>query len=146
VNPISVTLADEANLGGLHPALPNTIRVFYAGGLATLVRGESAPDIDFPGAPDIATSFINGGTETPYTMAHEIGHVLTNKTVNLNTGHYVQPAAPAGNLLFTNQNLMRNGTSGAQGVNQSKRLWDAADVDGINEFTAMRGSHYTRPF
>src|SRR5262249_36343860 len=146
INPLSVTLADEATIGGAFPALPDTIRVFYAGDLATLNRGESAPEVDFAGAPDVATSFVSGLRETPYTTAHEVGHVLTDKTNASNGGHYVQPVAPAGNLLFTNQNLMRNSTSPAEGINRSKRLWDAADVDGVNEFTSIRGSHFTRAF
>jgi hypothetical protein len=148
INPLNVSLADEAIIGGAFPMNPgtNTIRVFYTGGLASGARGEAAPDIDFAGAPDQATAFIDGATRTPYTTAHEVGHVLTNKTNALNTGHYNPPLVPAGNRLHNNQNLMRNGTSAAEGVNQSKRLWDANDRDGINQFTASRASHYTRNF
>jgi hypothetical protein len=146
VIPVAVTLADEATIGGAFPAVGHTVRVFYTGGLTSGVRGEAAPDVDFAGAPDQGTAFVDGPGRTPYTAAHETGHMLTNKTNALNTGHYNAPSPADGNRFFNNQNLMRNGTSAAEGVNQSKRLWDVADVDGNNGFTASRGSPYTRPF
>ena len=153
VNPLAVRFQptnDETTIGAAFPGLPNTVRVFYTGGLPTQGnRGESWPDVDFAGQAQVGSSFINGATYGPYTVAHEVGHLLTNKTGAANTGHYVQPAAPAGNRLFTNQNLMRNGTSPAEGVNQSKRFWDAADTDGVNQFAQIRGvnqSRFIRPF
>src|SRR4029077_17884650 len=139
-NPLAVRFQptnDETKIRTAFPALPNTVRVFYPGGLPTQGnRGESWTDVDFAGQAQVGSSFVDGATYGPYTVAHEVGHLLTNKTgtVAAHTGHYVQPAAPAGNRLFTNQNLMRNGTSAAEGVNQSKRLWDAADADGVNQF------------
>jgi hypothetical protein len=68
--------------------------------------------------------------------------------VGQNTGHYVRPAAPANNRLHTNQNLMRNGTSAIEGVTESKRLWDAADADAVNQFQRILGrpSRYLRGF
>jgi hypothetical protein len=146
VTPGNMSDAEEQTLSAAHPALADTIRVFYAGGLATGNRGESAPDINFAGRPDVGTSFINGSTYGPYSVPHEVGHVLTNKPFAQSTGHFTAPAAPPGNRLRNDQNLMRNGTSTVTGVTESKRLWDAADNDGVNEFTTMRGSHYTRPF
>ncbi|MCW2702686.1 MAG: hypothetical protein JWQ37_681 [Blastococcus sp.] len=149
VNPLAVRFQpvnDEQRIGAATPGLVNTVRVFYTGGLASGNRGESWPDVDFPGQAQVGASFLNGPTGGPYSCAHEIGHVLTNKTGGANTGHYVQPAAPAGNLLFTNQNLMRNGTSVAEGVNQSKRLWNAADADGVVQLTAIRASRFQRAF
>ncbi|WP_322748769.1 MULTISPECIES: OmpA family protein [unclassified Frankia] len=145
-NPRSVTLANEAVIAAAHPALAHTIRVFYTGGLASTNHGESGPEIDFAGAPDVAACFINGATEPLDTTAHEVGHVLTNKSGTVNTGHYVRPALPAGNQFFTNQNLMLDGTSNLVGVAYSKRLWDAADVDGLNQFTEIRRSHFLRAF
>jgi hypothetical protein len=149
VNPLAVRFTpvnDETTIGAAFPGIANTVRVFYTGGLASGNRGESWPDANFAGQAQVGSSFMNGATAGPYSTAHEIGHVLTNKNANANTGHYVQPAAPAGNLLFTNQNLMRNGTSPAEGVNQSKRLWDAPDADAVNQFTSIRASRFMRPF
>jgi hypothetical protein len=146
VNPANITDPNEQALSAAHPALANTIRVFFAGGLLTGNRGESAPDVDFAGRADVGTSFINGSTYGPYTVPHEVGHILTNKAFASNTGHYTAPVAPPGNRLRNDQNLMRNATSTVTGVTESKRLWDAPDQDGVNEFTTMRGSHYTRGF
>lgn len=149
VNPLNVAFApvnDESTIGAAFPAAANTLRIFYTGGLASGNRGESWPDANFAATPQVGASFINGATYGPYTVAHEIGHVLTNKNATVNTGHYRQPAAPAGNRLQNNQNLMRNGTSAAEGVNQSKRLWDNNDGDGVNQYTSVRGSRYTRNF
>lgn len=148
INPANLSLADETAIGAAFPTIPgtSTVRVFFAGGLASGNRGESAPDIDFAAAADRGTCFIDSVRKTPYTMAHEVGHILTNKSVAVNTGHYRAPAVPAGNRLHNNQNLMRNGTSAAEGVNQSKRLWDANDGDGLNQFTVSRASPYTRAF
>jgi hypothetical protein len=148
VNPLSVTNADLTTLGRAFPALPDTIRVFYVGALATHNAGESAADIDNPGHPAMGSSFLDVTRYGLGTLAHEIGHVLTNKTNAAHTGHYVQPAAPAGNRLQTAQNLMANLPSPVnEGVNVRKRLWDAVDGDGVvNQFTDIRGSHYSRAF
>jgi hypothetical protein len=149
VNPLNVAFApvnDESTIGAAFPAAANTLRIFYTGGLASGNRGESWPDANFAATPQVGSSFIDGATYGPYTVAHEIGHVLTNKNATVNTGHYRQPAAPAGNRLQNNQNLMRNGTSVAEGVDQSKRIWDNNDADGVNQFTSIRGSRFTRNF
>jgi outer membrane protein OmpA-like peptidoglycan-associated protein len=145
VNPNNVSLADEATLGKAFPPLPATIRMFYAGGLASLNRGEAWPDHDFSGQPQQAAAFLNRVAPT-YNAAHEIGHILTDKASAANGGHYNAPTAPPGNRLHANQNLMRNGTSVVEGVSQTKRLWDASDQDGTNQFTSIRNSRYTRNF
>jgi hypothetical protein len=150
VNPRQVRFRlpdDEATIATAARAIANTVRVFYTGGLPTLGnRGESWTDIDFAARAQVGCSFVDGATGGPYTTAHEVGHLLTNKTVTANGAHYVQPAAPAGNQLFTNQNLMLNGTSIAEGVNSSKRLWDAADADGVNQLTTITATRFMRPF
>lgn len=152
VNPRQVRFQptdDEAAIARAARAIANTVRVFYTGGLPTLGnRGESWPDHDFAGRAQVGCAFVDGTTGGPYTTAHEAGHLLTNKPGTAHGGHYVQPANPAGNQLFTNQNLMRNGTSGAEGVNLSKRLWDAADADGVNQFATITAprNRFMRPF
>ena len=146
VNSANVTIANEATISAANPAIADTVRVFLAGGLQSGNRGESAPDVDFAGKPDVGTSFVDGSTFGPYTVPHEVGHLLTNKSASVNTGHFNAPTVPAGNRLTNDQNLMRNATSPTTGVTESKRLWDNPDKDGVNEFTAMRGSHYTRGF
>lgn len=62
----------------------------------------------------------------PFTLAHEIGHILTNK------GHYVLPTEkgvnadymvkPAVFSFLRDHNLMRFGTSDKWGFGESKRL------------------------
>jgi outer membrane protein OmpA-like peptidoglycan-associated protein len=142
----NVSDPDEIAISAAHPAIADTIRVFFAGGLLTQNRGESAPDITFAGRADVGTSFISGSTYGPYTVPHEIGHLLTNKPFAQSQGHFTAPTSPPGNRLTNDQNLMRNGTSPTTGVSESKRLWDSADQDGVNEFTTIRSSHYTRGF
>jgi hypothetical protein len=152
VNPLAVRyqpVNDEATIGAAFPAQPNTIRVFYTGGLPTTgSAGESWPDFNFAAQPQVGACFINGAIYGLGTVAHEVGHVLTNKDAAAHTGHYIQPAVPAGNRLQTNQNLMANLPSpAAGGVNVRKRLWDAVDADGaVNQYTDIRGSHYTHAF
>ena len=151
VNPLAVRFQptdDEATIATANPGLPNTARLFYTGGLPTFNnRGESWPDFNFPGRAQNGCSFVDGATSGPYVPAHELGHLLTNKDATLNTGHFVQPAAPAGNLLFANRNLMPvTGPTNVEGVNQTKRLWDAADIDGINQFTSIRASRFLSAF
>ena len=150
VNPLAVAFTptdDEATIGSAFPALANTIRLFYTGGLVSLNRGEAWPDVDFAGRPQQGAVFLNRVAPT-YNAAHEIGHVLIDKRSALNGAHYNAPAAPPGNRLRNNQNLMRNGTSVVEGVNESKRLWDDADGNGINQFRQIvtRPSRYTRNF
>ena len=141
----NVSLADEATLGTSFPALAATIRLFYTGGLADGNRGEAWPDVDFAGRPQQGAVFVNRVAPV-YNAAHEIGHVLIDKRSSANGAHYNAPALPAGNRLHNNQNLMRNGTSIVEGVAESKRLWDDADQDGINQFNQIiiRPSRYTR--
>ncbi|HEY3068352.1 MAG TPA: OmpA family protein [Methylomirabilota bacterium] len=148
VNSFAVDDAAEQAIGAATPADPNTIRVYYAGRLTSGNRGEAAPMVDFAARTDAATAFVNGGSfaTAMYSPAHESGHVLTNKSNAVNGGHYNAPAAPPGNKLLNDQNLMRNATSTSEGVLESKRLWDAADQDGVNEFTSMRASQFTRAF
>ena len=143
VNPNNVTLADETVLGRNFPALALTIRVFFTGLLASGNRGESYPETNFSTQPQVAASFLNREAG-PYSFAHEIGHILTDKSSLVNLGHYRQPLSPAGNRLQTNQNLMRGGTSVSEGVSESKRLWDAKDADNVNQFDTCRGSHFMR--
>jgi outer membrane protein OmpA-like peptidoglycan-associated protein len=147
VNPNNVSLADEATLGQAFPSLPATVRLFYAGGLASGNRGEAWPDVDFAGRPQQGAAFVNRVAPV-YNAAHEIGHILIDKRVAVNGAHYNEPNAPAGNRLKNDQNLMRNGTSVVEGVTESKRLWDAPDRDGTNQFRQIVGrpSRYTRNF
>jgi hypothetical protein len=151
VNPLAVRFQpvdDEATIGAAFPALANTMRVFYTGGLASGNAGESWPDINFAARPQVGACFINGANSGLNTVAHEMGHVLTNKDATINTGHYVQPAAPANNRLHAAQNLVSNRPPPAvEAVNVEKRLWDVVDADGVvNQFTSVRGSRFTRPF
>jgi outer membrane protein OmpA-like peptidoglycan-associated protein len=151
-NPLNLTLADEDLIGANIRALPNTIRVFFVASLASHNGGESWPDVDF-GAPPLAvaraqlgSSFVDDAHTPPYATAHEIGHILTNKSNVGNNSHYVQPAVPAGNRLFTDQNLMRATVLSGEVVNGSKRLWNAADLQLLNQFTNIRASRFLRPF
>jgi len=139
VNAGNVSYADETTIGTANPAAgANTMRGFYVGGLASGNRGEAWIDSLAPAGHGRRGAIFFNRVAPTYNAAHEMGHMLTN------ADHYAQPAAPAGNRLYTNQNLLRAGTSVVTGVTESKRLWDAADQNGVNQYTSMRGSPYTR--
>lgn len=150
VTPGNISLADERTLASRHPSVGgNTARLFFVGGLATGNGGEAFSDA-LATAPGNA---MLGGTSWtiqatgPYAASHELGHVLTDKRAAVpTTGHYTAPAAPAGNRLHNAQNHMKAQFLGAEGVAGAKRLWDANDGDGFNQFAAIRRSRLTRPF
>lgn len=127
--------AREASLAQSVTKIANTACLFYVPNFTSTNRGESWPDVD-QAEPLRGTAFINVSRRAggPYSPAHELGHVLTDKSVLVNGGHYNAPTLPAGNRLTDDQNLMKNGTSSVEGVMESKRLWDAADQDGVNQF------------
>jgi outer membrane protein OmpA-like peptidoglycan-associated protein len=140
-----ISPANQSALGTAHPPIPNTIRVFFVAGLTSGNGGEAFPEANFAAVPHHGSAFVIQATG-PYAAAHEIGHVLTNKNATVNTGHYNRPAAPAGNRLENDQNLMKRQFLGAERVDGPKRLWDANDADGLNQFANIRGSAFTRTF
>jgi len=143
VNAANVSFADETTIGTAHPAMAATVRVFFVGGLASGNGGETWED-SFTPATDSrqGTVFTIHGTG-PYASAHEIGHALTNKRGPVPAdGHYLVPN-PVQNYR-NDQNLMRREFLGNEGVTGSKRLWDVADGHNFNQYTAARGSRYTR--
>jgi hypothetical protein len=144
VNPANVSFANETTIGTAHPALADTIRLFFVGGLASGNGGETFPDALFPAADSRRGAAFTIQTTGPYAATHEVGHALSNKGVS--TGHYSAPAVPAGNRLHNDQNLMKRQFLGPEQVNGPKRLWDAADADAFNQFVAMRTFRYGRPF
>ena len=125
------------------------MRVFFVGGLASGNGGEAFSDALTTAPPN---DVLRGTAWTiqatgPYAAAHETGHVLTDRRAAVPTsGHYNPPTVPAGNRLNNAQNLMQSGFLGAESVSGAKRLWDANDADAFNQFTAIRGSRFTRPF
>src|SRR6266404_2608584 len=146
-SPAGPPLDDEATIASNSPSIPNTIRVYYTGGLPSQgAAAESWPDFNFSAKPQVGCSFISAPQEGLGTLSHEIGHVLTNKSASVNTGHYRKPPPP--NRLEDPQNLMANLASpGAPGVTIRKRLWDAVDADGVvNQFTNVRNRRFTRGF
>jgi hypothetical protein len=149
-NLANLTFDDEKTLGTANPALPDTIRVFYIGGLKSGAGGETWTDA-ITTATDSrrASAFVIPSTG-PYAAAHEIGHALSNKQDKTEpaatnyASHFKPPTVPAGNRLRENQNLMFKNFLGAEAVNGSKHLWDDKDANNFNQFSAMRGSHYTK--
>jgi hypothetical protein len=144
VNPANLSFADETAIGTAHPRQPDTIRVFFVGGLSSGNGGETWTDAIVGAADSRQGAAFTIQTTGPFAAAHEVGHAATIKAAN--TGHYRTPAAPAGNRLQNDQNLMKQQFLGPEQVNGPKRLWDAADGDAFNQFTAFRGSHYSRAF
>jgi outer membrane protein OmpA-like peptidoglycan-associated protein len=152
VNPANLTTANETPIATQHPGLPDTIRVFFIGGFATGNAGGVARIDAQVGAGDRRRGSAWTIQATgPYAATHEVGHILSNKLIPGHADpqadfHFSSPALPPGNRLRNDQNLMKKEFLGPEAVNGPKRLWDAADGDGFNQFTAMRGSHYTRNF
>ncbi len=150
VNPANISFADERTIATAHPSVGgNTLRLFFVGGLASGNGGEAWSDALTTSAGNAmlrATAWTIQSTG-PYAAAHEMGHVLTDKRGSVaTTGHYTAPTAPAGNRLHDMQNHMKASFLGAESATGAKRLWDANDGDGFNQFTAIRGSRYTRAF
>jgi hypothetical protein len=150
INVGNMSFADESTLGTANPALADTIRVFYIGGLSSGAGGETWTDAITSATDSRRAAAFVIPTTGPYAAAHEIGHALSNKqdatepaTTNY-ASHFKPPTVPAGNRLRENQNLMFKNFLGAEAVNGAKHLWDDNDANSFNQFTAMRGSHYTR--
>lgn len=143
-NPANISFADEIAICNAITSQPDTLRIIYVGGLSSGNGGESFADVNT--APRDAVlqgaGFIIFGTG-PYAAAHEAGHCLTNKAVATSSGHFAPPTA-AGSRLSNTQNHMKREFLGAEGMGAPKRLWDANDADGLNQFTAIRGSRYSR--
>lgn len=143
VNAGNVSFANETAIGTAHPAMANTIRVYFVGGLSSGNGGETWED-SITAATDSrrGTVFTIHGTG-PYASAHEIGHALTNKRGPVAAdGHFLAPTASP--KLRNDQNLMKREFLGAEAVTGAKRLWDASDQHSFNQYTAIRGSHYAR--
>jgi hypothetical protein len=80
-------------------------------------------------------SMIDSKNATPYTLAHEIGHLLTDKPDSSAIGgfHFLGPTTPPAQR-HTDHDLMRgNGTSQTESIAASKRLWNAPDSDGFDQ-------------
>ncbi len=129
------TAQQIALIGGVQDASSSTIDVIFVGtmnwsanGTISGLRGFSEPPYwanRAGGTPaDINTALVGNGA-TPFTGAHEIGHILTN------AGHYTGTDPVTG--ITTDNDLMRNGTSSVDTVGATKRLTDA-------QITAARGS------
>jgi outer membrane protein OmpA-like peptidoglycan-associated protein len=154
VNPANISFADETAIGSAHPALADTIRVFFVGGLASGNGGETWTDAITTAADSRRGAVFTIQATGPYAAAHEVGHALTNKDAAASAcdpapaarSHFCAPAVPPGNRLHNDQNLMKRQFLGAERVDGPKRIWDANDADALNQFTAMRASHYTRNF
>jgi hypothetical protein len=154
LNATNISTADETLLGTTFPALPDTMRLFFVRNLASGNGGEAWSDAitTTPASLPRRATVFTIQTTGPFAAAHELGHILSNKQVPTSAcdptvgvrGHYCAPA-PATRLL-NDQNLMKVQFLGGEGVAGAKRIWDGADADGVNYFTAMRRSHYTRNF
>lgn len=80
---------------------------------AMIIRGFSMPDsYNHPRIEHIRRTVVIALNRTPFTTAHEIGHVLLDLV-----GHF-----QTNDRWETYRNLMRAGTSNINAVNESKRL------------------------
>jgi outer membrane protein OmpA-like peptidoglycan-associated protein len=137
----AIDLAAETAMAKAFPAEAKTVRVFFFGLLANLDR-RAETSRDLPEKKDRrGCSFIGHDARTPYTMAHEVGHVLTNKAEN--GGHYT-PHGSATTARLNDQNLMRDGTSHVEGSVESKRLWDGNDQDGVDQVARILASPFLK--
>ena len=80
----------------------------------------------------------------PYTAAHELGHILTDKPASTNLGHYSSPGGRRIDLM----NLMSStiGASKNEGFLATKRLWDTNDADSVDQIfeITLRWSRFIR--
>ena len=143
MNAGNVSFADETTIGTAHPAMANTIRVYFVGGLSSGNGGETWEDAIAPTTDSRRGSVFTIHGTGPYASAHEIGHALTNKRgVVTADGHFLAPTASP--KLRNDQNLMKRQFLGAESVTGAKRLWDAPDQHNFNQYSKIRGSHYVR--
>jgi hypothetical protein len=130
---------EEFQLAKALPGEQNVLRLFFVPSLASGDAGESyfpnarpvllGSTTPIKAAPElIGASFISATAgRGVYTSAHELGHVLTDKPLDQNDGHYTeqlatQPRAP-GSLNLMSPVAAMVGRS----VIQEKRLWMVLD-------------------
>jgi len=165
-------VGDEAMrvLAKAYPGEPDTIRLFYIGKFASteyvgmanpehLGGADSEVDVISAKKPltpppyQVGACFIDGDRRDPYTAAHEIGHVLTDKGTK--GGHYEEPPQPT--TLLWELNLMspppiyKNQDPKdrrAQSFHATKRIWDVMQTDlsgpPFNQMARMFRSRFTR--
>lgn len=101
------TAEEKALLDGLATASTADIQMFWVNSLSNGSRGEAFIPQSSTGAnAKYANNEIVSNSRTPFTLGHELGHVLLNEGAHHGT----------------QTNLMRNSTSPANAVDASKRL------------------------
>jgi hypothetical protein len=104
-SPQSPTQEETALLTSLATPSTNDIQVFYVNLLSPQAsRGEAFLKSMLP--PPLGDNIIVAATRTPFTLGHELGHVLKSDGSHSNDSFH----------------LMRNGTSQANTLSSSKRL------------------------
>jgi hypothetical protein len=143
-NPASLTVADYAVLGTANTAIGLNPRIFFVNQLANNHGGDTSAPINQPATGANYASFV-AVSNAEYSAAHELGHSLTEDIPPADKGHYLQPAIPAGNRLIVGRNLMAGAHPAPPIMGENTRLWDAADANGFDQYTHMRGSRLAGP-
>lgn len=154
LDPYDVTdTVETKNLHEAIPPLPGVIRVFFVGELTGRDRSgrNVLPRAEIARAHSRTTQHIaiSATRVRPYTMAHEVCHVLTGG-IGPARGHYEFPNPDAKSRFPTGQNLLRSSSSlerpGGTPALASKRLWDVAGESApyTQQITRIHGSGFSK--
>ncbi|TWT42100.1 hypothetical protein RAS1_32280 [Phycisphaerae bacterium RAS1] len=142
INVGNLSVADEKTLSNTAASMLSTVRLFYVGAFASGNGGEASPDSAIAASPDPAgnmplagNAYVARAVVGPYAAAHEIGHLLIDKSrLVVSSGHYVAPAGAAGTLRPDTRNLMSPAALPLrETATAPKRLWDNDDADAYNQ-------------
>jgi hypothetical protein len=146
-NPMAITSTEILELASQFPEENQTIRVFVVGGLVgkkgKTLNGVAHPPVDF--GKNVKTGSAFFGSSPDIVLAHEVGHILTNKSacfgrvgvlgpplvLNAGGGHFQMPPEPKSRFV-TFYNLMGGSRT---------RLWN---VD-VNENAHIIGNNSFEP-
>lgn len=151
INISALKQADLVAIANLLPPAPNKLRIFIVDKFdpSFLAANVIALGCNKSYAAAIAPNLVNclfvkstaTGSGFPYTIAHEIGHILMDKMDYLsshslpvpttNSNHHYNSNNPK---LPNNQDLMNPFTVSQVSVFSSKRIWNAPDADNYNQY------------
>jgi len=160
----SVNLSGINMLAKTFPAMPNTARLFFVENLLYRVDGQGMFGLTFtrsyepPPADGVkqmytvravppttfGASFVQVD-RSPYSAAHEIGHIVMDKTPN--EGHYEQPHefSKPGERHAAKLDLMSPFEAvRAEQPLDAKRIWDQPDGDGFDQHLSLMLSPFLR--
>lgn len=154
INISAIKQADIIAIANLLPPAPNKLRIFIIDKFDASFLGPQviALGCNKSYASGIAPNLVNclfikstaTGSGFPYTIAHEIGHILMDKMDYLSSHSLPVPATNSNHhynsnnpQLPNNQDLMNPITVNQVSVFSSKRIWNVNDADNYNQYADL---------